>query len=586
MNRGRERSFRDIYLIFCLGCITACSTTLPEKEVVEVIISPSESRPIVERKQPSAEEYPVKNFDEDDLYDLLLAEIGGFRGNYELALKNYVDIAKTSRDPGVAARATILSSYLRNYESALITSQIWAEEDPDNIDAHRYAADQFRIDGDLKSAMFHMETIKKLGGLANFELVAFQAENLDQAGRNILLSTISEMLKTDPEDEQLLFSQAVLLEQNGDYEKALKIANDLLEVKRDLNVILLKVNSLKGLQRNTEASIFFKTMLLELPDSRRLRVVYAQFLFEVGDLEGSNEQYQSLLEESPSDGDILFPLALISLELKDNDGARRYLEDMVRWNRRVDEAHFYLGSIAENEGDLELALLKYKQAGRGYQFLPAQSRIAVILVKQGLINEMREYLELKRREYPNFYEQLVFLEAQILSDSNYEAEVFQLLDGAVHANPDSLDLLYFRATKGQKFGRLDVLERDLRSIITKDPVNADALNALGYTLADLTDRHEEALALIQRALKIKPQEPAYIDSLGWVLYRLKRFEEALMYLRQALSLFPNDEVAAHLGEVLWVTGERREASRVWEEALELAPESEILKRVIKQFILP
>ena len=230
--------------------------------------------------------------------------------------------------------------------------------------------------------------------------------------------------------------------------------------------------------------------------------------------------------------------------------------------------------------------LKYKQAGRGYQFLPAQSRIAVILVKQGLVNEMREYLELKRREYPNFYEQLVFLEAQILSDSNYEAEVFQLLDGAVHANPDSLDLLYFRATKGQKFGRLDILERDLRSIITKDPVNADALNALGYTLADLTDRYEEALALIQRALKIKPQEPAYIDSLGWVLYRLKRFEEALMYLRQALSLFPNDEVAAHLGEVLWVTGERREASRVWEEALELAPESEILKRVIKQFILP
>ena len=585
MNRGRVRSLRDIYLLFCLGCITACSTTLPEEEVVEVI-SPSESQPIVERKQPSAEEYPVTNFDEDDLYGLLLAEIGGFRGNYELALKNYVDIAKSSRDPGVAARATILSYYLRSYESALITSQIWAEEDPDNIDAHRYAADQFRIDGDLESAIFHMETIKQLGGLANFELVAFQAENLDQVGRNILLSTISEMLEADPEDEQLRFSQAVLLEQNGDYEKALEIANDLLEAKRDLNVILLKVNSLKGLQRNTEASIFFKTMLMEIPESRRLRLVYAQFLFEVGDLEGSNEQYKSLLEGSPSDGDILLPLALISLELKDNDGARRYLEDMVRWNRRVDEAHFYLGSIAENEGDLDQALVKYKQAGRGYQFLPAQSRIAVILLKQGLINEMREYLELKRREYPNFYEQLVFLEAQILSDSNYEEEVFQLLDGAVSANPNSLDLLYFRATKGQKFGRLDILERDLRSIITKDPVNADALNALGYTLADLTDRHEEALALIQRALKIKPKEPAYIDSLGWVLYRLKRFEEALMYLRQALSLFPNDEVAAHLGEVLWVTGERREASRVWEEALELAPESEILKRVIKQFILP
>ena len=585
MNREREKTVGIIHLIFLLSYITACSTTSPEEEVVEVI-SRDGSQPMVERQKPSAEDYPVMNFDEDDLYGLLLAEIGGFRGNYELALKTYVDIAKTSRDPRVAARATLLSSYLRSYESALITSQIWAEEDPNNIDAHRYAADQFRIAGDLKSAIFHMEAIKRLGGLANFEVVAFQAENLDKAGRDSLLSTISIMLEADPEDEQLRFSRAVLLEQNGDYEQALEIANDLLEGKSDLNVILLKVNSLKGLQRNIEIDILFKTMLMELPNSRRLRSVYAQFLFEEGNLEGSKEQYRTLLVESPSDGDILFPLALISLELQDNDGARRYLEDMVRWNRRVDEAHFYLGSIAENEGDFERALAEYRQAGRGYQFLPAQSRIAVILAKQGRITEMREHLNLRRREYPNFYEQLVFLEAQILSDGNYEEEVFQLLDGAVSANPDNLDLLYFRATKGQRFGKLNILERDLRSIITKDPVNADALNALGYTLADLTDRHEEALALIQRALRIKPNEPAFIDSLGWVLYRLKRFEEALMYLRQALSLFPNDEVAAHLGEVLWVTGERKEASRVWEDALELAPDSAILKRVIKQFTSP
>ena len=142
----------------------------------------------------------------------------------------------------MAARATLLSSYLRSYESALITSQIWAEEDPNNIDAHRYAADQFRIAGDLKSAIFHMEAIKRLGGLANFEVVAFQAENLDKEGRDSLLSAISVMLEADPEDEQLRFSRAVLLEQNGDYERALEIANDLLEGKSDLNVILLKVN--------------------------------------------------------------------------------------------------------------------------------------------------------------------------------------------------------------------------------------------------------------------------------------------------------------------------------------------------------
>jgi tetratricopeptide (TPR) repeat protein len=136
---------------------------------------------------------------------------------------------------------------------------------------------------------------------------------------------------------------------------------------------------------------------------------------------------------------------------------------------------------------------------------------------------------------------------------------------------------------GEKFGDLSILERDLRAIITIQPGNADALNALGYTLTDRTDRHEEALALIERALAINPSEAAFIDSLGWALYRLENFTESVAHLRKALELFPNDEVAAHLGEVLWVMGERLEANEVWRKALELAPQSEILKKIIQQF---
>ena len=136
---------------------------------------------------------------------------------------------------------------------------------------------------------------------------------------------------------------------------------------------------------------------------------------------------------------------------------------------------------------------------------------------------------------------------------------------------------------GEKFGHLDILERDLKAIISLEPNNADALNALGYSLTDQTDRHEEALELITKALNIKPNEAAFIDSMGWVLYRLENFEEAVTYLRRALELFPNDEVAAHLGEVLWALGEEIEAGEVWQKALEMAPDSEILKQVIKRF---
>jgi tetratricopeptide (TPR) repeat protein len=209
-----------------------------------------------------------------------------------------------------------------------------------------------------------------------------------------------------------------------------------------------------------------------------------------------------------------------------------------------------------------------------------------LLLDQGRADEMREHLANLRAENPERAAQLTMIEAQAFYDRGQQEEVFAIMDKALEADPDNVDMLYFRAMSGEEFGRLDILERDLGRIIDNDPDNADALNALGYTLTDRTDRHEEALELIERALAIKPNEAAFIDSLGWVHYRLENFELAIKHLRRALELFQNDEVAAHLGEALWAAGNREEAKEVWNKALELAPDSEILLEVIKKFTSP
>ena len=161
--------------------------------------------------------------------------------------------------------------------------------------------------------------------------------------------------------------------------------------------------------------------------------------------------------------------------------------------------------------------------------------------------------------------------------------MFTLLDQSLAADPDNIDLLYYRAMAGERFDRIDILERDLLAVLELDPANADAMNALGYTLADRTDRFAEALQLIQQALAIKPDEAAFIDSLGWVQYRLKNYAQAAEHLRRALALLDNDEVAAHLGEVLWVMGHEAEARAVLDKALETAPDSLKLKQVLEQF---
>ena len=537
-------------------------------------------------KRPRPSDYPVAPFPKDALYQLLVAEVAGYRGEYSTALEKYVDMALKTRDAGVAQRAAMLAVYLKRYEEALTTSKIWVEQEPDSIEARRYLSEQLLRIGDMEQAIVHMEAIKSLGGLANFESFAYSAANMDDKGREVLLEAMSRMLAEYPGDEQLLFSKAVLLEQSGQLEEALQLANQLLVSKKDINVIVLKVNALKDLLRTDEALVFLESTLEEFADKRRLRLIYARMLFEAERLFDAEKQYELVHQQAPNDSDILFALALISMEQGKDESAQGYLNQMIRFNRRANEAHYYLGSIADKNDKIPQAISEYKMVGPGREYLAAQVRIAALLADQDRLDDARAHLENQRANNPDRYNRLVMIEGQLLSERGHEAEFFELLEMVIQKQPENVELLYFRAMTGQSLGRLDVLEQDLLRVIEIDPGNADAMNALGYTLADQTDRHDEALVLIERALEIKPNEAAFIDSLGWVQYRLENYKDAVTNLRKALSLFDNDEVAAHLGEVLWVIGEEQEARNVWQKALDARPDSDILKRVIKRFVAP
>ena len=537
-------------------------------------------------KRPRPSDYPVAPFPKDALYQLLVAEVAGYRGEYSTALEKYVDMALKTRDAGVAQRAAMLAVYLKRYEEALTTSKIWVEQEPDSIEARRYLSEQLLRIGDMEQAIVHMEAIKNLGGLANFESFAYSAANMDDKGREVLLEAMSRMLAEYPGDEQLMFSKAVLLEQSGQLEEALQLANQLLVSKKDINVIVLKVNALKDLLRTDEALVFLESTLEELADKRRLRLIYARMLFEAERLVDAEKQYEQVHQQAPNDSDILFALALISMEQGKDESAKGYLNQMIRFNRRANEAHYYLGSIADKNDKIPQAISEYKMVGPGREYLAAQVRIAALLADQDRLDDARAHLENQRANNPERYNRLVMIEGQLLSERGHEAEFFELLEMVIKKQPENVELLYFRAMTGQSLGRLDVLEQDLLRVIEIDPGNADAMNALGYTLADQTDRHDEALILIERALEIKPNEAAFIDSLGWVQYRLENYKDAVTNLRKALSLFDNDEVAAHLGEVLWVSGEQQEARNVWQKALDARPDSDILKRVIKRFVAP
>ena len=207
-------------------------------------------------------------------------------------------------------------------------------------------------------------------------------------------------------------------------------------------------------------------------------------------------------------------------------------------------------------------------------------RLAFLRAKRGDVSQAREILQRMRDQSSDNALALFMVEAEILDEVERPDEARAVYDEALSVFPDDDTLLYARGLHAMKRGQIELGERDLRQIIEADPEHADALNALGYTLADQTDRFEEALALIERAHALKPEEPAILDSLGWVHYRLGDLERALDYLQQANDLLQDGEIAAHLGEVLWALGRRTEAWAVWDKAVDADPEHAYLQEVV------
>ena len=464
-------------------------------------------------------------------------------------------------------------------------ASLWVQADPESLEAHQFLADQLVKRALYVDAFETMQAIDRLGGEAQFDYFAYRVGRMTTEDQQDLLLGLNDMLAVNPSEPQILFSKAALLEALGDRPAALETADILLGLKPDeLNFIILKANLLSDLNQKQAAQELLSEQLVINPDQPRLRLLLARLLFEAQAFSDARVQYQILHEIRPEDGEILFALAMLSIEQADFAQARLHLGRLVRTDQRVNQAQYYLGLVAEKTGDVALALREFAKVDAGYEYLSAQGRIVELISVNRSLEDARSYLAKKKLAHNGLRSQFDLIEGQLLSRVEAEEALFEHLDEAIEAQAGDIPLLYFRAMSGQKYDRLDILERDLKQILTLDPGNADAMNALGYTLADQTDRYDEAYALIEKALRLKPEEPAFIDSMGWVLYRLNRYEEAIDYLEQAFERFPNDEVAAHLGEVLWQSGKTRRAKRVWKEALSETPDSTFLQSVVKRFL--
>jgi tetratricopeptide (TPR) repeat protein len=259
---------------------------------------------------------------------------------------------------------------------------------------------------------------------------------------------------------------------------------------------------------------------------------------------------------------------------------------LVRMDEREGEAQYYLGRIYENRKQYDQAIDWYEQVHVGdYQF-DARLRVADMLGLAGKTDEAIQHLDamLKGSQSDGSLVRIYVAKGELLRIARRYEEAMTVFNTALGIVPGNTDLLYARALVAERLGRIDQLEQDLKIILKTEPDNAHALNALGFTLADQTKRYDEAYVYLKRAIEIMPEDPAIIDSLGWVQYRLGNYDEAVRLLRTALSRFDDPEIAAHLGEVLWVSGNQQEARGIWQEALKKSPDAPVLLKVMQRFI--
>jgi tetratricopeptide (TPR) repeat protein len=525
---------------------------------------------------------PSRTFPTETLYSLLAAEIAGSRAQYDLALSNYVQQARETRDPQIAERATMIARYMGNNTVALEMAQLWVTTSTHNKDAlSNISMIQMQL-GHLREAFEFSRRLYDEGGEPLFQNIASSAATLDDSERASLLQDFVGQLQRWPDDEQMLIGTGILLQQQGKYEEALNLSHKALKAHpRSIPAAMLEANLLHQLKRDQEALAKMAILLELYPDNTNLRQQYARILTH-HNMELAQEQFAILTRQLPGNGDMLLSLGIIALERKDIETAQATFEELLDRDLHVSTAHYYLARMAEARSDLPEAIIHYLQVENGNDFISATVSLMDIFTRQEDFISARQHMNRLRLRFPDQSEALYALHGQTLVKHNYLTEADAVLTEGLTNFANSTRLLFARAMVNNQRKRLAPTERDLRQILKLEPDNTAALNSLGYILADRTQRFDEAGELLGKALRLNPNDAAILDSMGWLQYRLGKYTEALGYLRSAYAAAPNAEISAHLGEILWMLGDKEEARRIWQEGIKIAPTDPVIQETINR----
>ena len=534
---------------------------------------------------------PAQTYSPEVMYRILVGEIALQRGEPALAARAYYEAARDSQDPTLARRATEIALFARQRGLAMDAAQLWQKLDPSSDRARQMVTmlAQPGASGDLKNDLERVFADAAANGqtLGDAFLQLNRALS-SQPDKTSVYHLVTDLAKPYPGAAEAHFAVALAGFNTGlaDLEILAASAREIdraLELKPGWERAVLVKADILAKSSPDNAIRYLNAFLAETPGSRAASGALAQLYVEQKRYGDARGVFQRLLDAEPSDRELQYAVAAISVQMKDYPTAEHLFQELKKAGFGEPGAvAYYLAEIAEETHRYDDAIARYREVTDGDRAWLAKLRIAAVMGKQGKVEEARQFLAGLEADGRDQEIQAQQAEAQLLQDAHDYQGAYKVLNTALVGNPDSADLLYDVAMVAEKLDRLDEAESRLKRVIELKPDNAQALNALGYTLVDRTQRAAEGLKLIEKAHVLSPEDPFILDSMGWAHFRLGNLEESEKFLRRALSERPDPEIAAHLGEVLWAKGERGRAREVWQSALKETPDNPVLLNTVRR----
>lgn len=504
---------------------------------------------------------PEVSLDGKLLYQILVSEFAEKQGAKQLAAHGFLGAAESTRDPRLAKRATHSAVVAKEGAVATQSAALWVSIDPSNLDALKTLSALLLRQNRVDDARPELQKIVQFESLNEVQRPALLANLLTAlADKPAAISLYDELTRDYPNSEAALFSGAHLAMQQDNLTLARERLQQLLELNaaHENGITLLSRIYLQQ-KEQILARDLLKSAVERFPQNHALRLSYARLLVEMAEVEAGTEQFRILVDQLPDNGDVIFALSLLEIQLNNSKEAEKQLLRLLEMNSHASKANHALGKLAEQKGDLPEAINYFTNVTIGEHYIDASYRAAQLIGQTQSLEDAIAFLQQRSNSHSPDATRLLILQGHLYEEHQQYQQAFEIFARALEETPEDTNILYAQAMVAEKIDRLDILEKNLLQVLSKEPKNAHALNALGYTLADRTDRIDEAKNYIEQAYALNKDDPAILDSLGWIYFLSGDLNRAELYLRQAAAKLEDAEILSHLAEVLWHKGSKDEA---------------------------